>query len=127
MRGAYVIAIDLAEAVMVTLPGRSPTALTPGRYLYCGSAKGPGGLKARVSRHMRRRKAVRWHVDRLTARGRVAGGWIVPGGNECDLARMLAHLPAPIPGFGSSDCRICRSHLLRWPDGMMLPFPHLDA
>jgi len=27
----------------------------------------------------------------------------------------LSCLPVPIPGFGSTDCVRCRSHLLRWP------------
>jgi Uri superfamily endonuclease len=45
--------------------------LPAGRYLYCGSDKGPGGLKARLSRHFRHGKSVRWHVDQLTERGSV--------------------------------------------------------
>jgi Uri superfamily endonuclease len=55
--GAYVIAIELAEPVAVTLCGRAAIDLPAGRYLYCGSAKGPGGLKARLSRHFRRGRA----------------------------------------------------------------------
>ncbi len=43
------------------------------------------------------------------------GVWAIVGGHECPLATSLAHLPIPIEGFGSSDCRSCRSHLLRWP------------
>jgi Uri superfamily endonuclease len=41
----------------VTLCGRAAIDLPAGRYLYCGSAKGPGGLKARLSRHFRRGRA----------------------------------------------------------------------
>jgi hypothetical protein len=74
--GAYVIAIELAKTVAVVLSGRSPIILPTGHYLYCGSAKGPGGLKARLSRHMRRGKSVRWHVDQLTEHGLVIGSWI---------------------------------------------------
>ena len=55
--GAYVIAIKLAEPVVVTFAGRPPIPLPAGRYLYCGSARGPGGLEGRISRHMRRGKA----------------------------------------------------------------------
>ena len=47
--GAYAMAIELADTVVVMLSGRAPIALPAGRYLYCGSAKGPGGLKARLS------------------------------------------------------------------------------
>jgi hypothetical protein len=60
--GAYAMAIELTDEVAVTLSGRSPIVLPAGRYLYCGSANGPGGLKARLSRHMRRGKSVRWRV-----------------------------------------------------------------
>ena len=56
--GAYAMAIELTDEVAVTLSGRSPIVLPAGRYLYCGSANGPGGLKARLSRHMRRGKSV---------------------------------------------------------------------
>ena len=60
--GAYAMAIELADTVVVMLSGRLRIALPAGRYLYCGSAKGPGGLKARLSRHMRHGKSVRWHL-----------------------------------------------------------------
>jgi histidyl-tRNA synthetase len=105
--------------------GRAAIDLPAGRYLYCGSAKGPGGLKARLSRHFRRGKSVRWHVDQLTERGSVIGSWIFPGGFECELVRRFSKLPIPIPGFGSSDCAKCRSHLLQWSNGKALPL--LDA
>ncbi len=53
--GAYMIAIELAETIVVKL-GRAAIDLPARRYLYCGSAKGPGGLKARLSRHCRHGK-----------------------------------------------------------------------
>lgn len=110
--GAYVIAIRIDKPVIARIAGRPVGTLPPGRYLYCGSANGPGGLRARLVRHARRRKTVRWHVDQLTVRGRVVAAWVDPGGAECDLVAALSHLPAPIAGFGSTDCRRCRSHLL---------------
>lgn len=119
--GAYVLLVELAGDVAVRLPGRPDVALSAGRYLYCGSARGPGGIKARVGRHMRRDKTVRWHIDQLTSAGRVLGAWVFPNGSECALVAGLSALPVPIPGFGSSDCRICPSHLLAWPNGRRLP------
>jgi Uri superfamily endonuclease len=113
--GAYVLDISLARPAAVRMAGRPVGTLAPGRYFYCGSANGPGGLRARLARHMRRKKPVRWHVDQLTTRGRVLGAWIAPGGSECELAGALAALKVPIPGFGSSDCARCTSHLLAWP------------
>jgi histidyl-tRNA synthetase len=124
--GAYAMAIELTDKVAVRLSGRSSRILPAGRYLYCGSAKGPGGLKARLSRHMRRCKSVRWHVDQLTEQGFVIGGWIFPEGDECRLVQMCSHLPMPIAGFGSSDCATCRSHLLQWPNRTALLLPNAD-
>ncbi len=113
--GAYLLQIVLTEPVLVRMAGNLRAELSPGRYFYCGSANGPGGLKARLARHMRRGKTVHWHIDQLTERGATTGAWIVRNGRECDLVAMLAPLPMPIAGFGSSDCVRCRSHLLYSP------------
>ncbi len=61
---------------------------------------------------------MRWHVDRLTAAGRIVDVRAVPGGRECDLLDRLLEAPGaavPIPGFGSSDCRRCTAHLVALP------------
>lgn len=113
--GAYVLAIELLKPIAVNIHSRSQVSVAAGRYLYCGSAKGPGGLRARIARHMHHGKAIRWHIDNLTEAGRVLGAWTFIGGHECELVAGLAHLPMPVSGFGSSDCRECGSHLLRWP------------
>ncbi len=93
--------------------------MTKGAYLYLGSAHGPGGIRARVARHLRRNKPKHWHVDHLTARGRIVRVITAPGGSECALARValkFKSVAAPVAGFGSSDCRTCPAHLLRLPD-----------
>ncbi|MDR3439432.1 DUF123 domain-containing protein [Telmatospirillum sp.] len=119
--GAYVLLITLAGDTEIHLARQPAKTLAAGRYLYCGSARGPGGLRARIARHLRRDKTVRWHVDQLTSTGQALGAWVFPDGDECALTACLANFPVPIPGFGSSDCRSCRSHLLAWPQGMSLP------
>ena len=134
--GAYVIAIELAETVMVTLGGRSAIDLPTGRYLYCGSAKGPGGLKARLSRHFRRGKSVRSHIYQLTERGSVVGCWILPGGDECELVRRFLPLPirlrdlaAAIARHAAAICcsgrkgRHCHCPALIYARGCPLPVP----
>ena len=113
--GAYALLIETRSPAAIVLRGVS-FGLEPGEYLYCGSARGPGGIRARVGRHARKKKALRWHIDRLTGIGRVRGVIIAPGGTECALfARFAAFEGAvvPAPGFGSSDCRHCPAHLLR--------------
>lgn len=110
--GAYILQINLAETLSVTIRRRPSVTLKAGYYLYCGSANGPGGLRSRLARHMRRGKSKHWHIDQLTEHGSVLGAWIARKGRECDLVAMLGALPMPILGFGSSDCACCRSHLL---------------
>jgi Uri superfamily endonuclease len=61
---------------------------------------------------MRRAGRRRWHIDQLTEIGDVIGAWFFSGGIECDLLEMNSALPVPIAGFGSTDCKRCRSHLL---------------
>ena len=109
--GAYALIIDL---------DRPAAGLSPGRYLYAGSARGPGSIRARVARHLRPEKKPHWHVDRLTEAGRVVEWVAVPGGDECRIFAAAMALPGatvPKPGFGSPDCRRCPSHLLRLPEG----------
>jgi len=86
--GAYVLAINLPELVVVSICRKPSVSLAPGCYLYCGSAKGPGGLRARLARHMRHGKAIRWHVDNLTEAGTVLGAWTFSGG---DVVRHGSH------------------------------------
>ena len=115
--GAYVVVVALSRPLPLRLP-RIAAKLLPGRYAYCGSAYGPGGLRARLARHLKQGKALRWHVDHLTEAGHVSALVALPDGKECDLRAALQAEPgvtAPIPGFGSSDCRRCASHLLALP------------
>jgi Uri superfamily endonuclease len=118
--GAYALLISLPSPLAVKAGART-ASLAPGLYLYCGSARGPGGLAARIARHMRREKRAHWHVDQLTRDGEVFGAFVFPGGDECAINATLDRLPTPLEGFGSSDCRRCRSHLRYWPKGVQLP------
>lgn len=87
-----------------------PLAFSQGFYAYCGSAM--GGLGARINRHLRREKKIRWHIDYLLEEGRVKSVIYAPTHErlECQLAQTLGELFHSFPGFGSSDC-VCQSHL----------------
>lgn len=113
--GAYALLVETRSPARLVVRDIS-FRLAPGEYLYCGSARGPGGIRARVGRHMRKKKALRWHIDRLTGIGRIRGVIVAPGGAECALFARFAALEraeVPVPGFGASDCRRCPAHLLR--------------
>ena len=122
--GAYLLVIDLHARLSLDIPKGAGVTLPPGRYGYCGSAHGPGGVRARVARHLRQAKTIRWHIDHLTAAGRIVAVHAEPGGDECALMDRLRALPGvsiPIPGFGSSDCRRCPAHLAGLPPDFSLP------
>ena len=117
--GAYILLIHLPHPVDVAI-GKVAGHLPAGWHAYAGSANGPGGLRARLRRHFRRDKAVHWHVDRLTLLADRLAALAVPGESECALGRALAGAGLGEPalaGFGSSDCAICATHLLRWTAG----------
>lgn len=118
-KGVYALVVEAqGEAVI----GRLGRRVFSGRYLYVGSARGPGGIK-RLYRHFQvargERPTGRWHIDSLLQVGRVEGAWFIETDQplECLLAARLAQvLPQAIPGFGSSDCR-CPGHLFQVEDG----------
>jgi Uri superfamily endonuclease len=114
-KGAYALLIRL-DAPVSFARGGGTVVIAPGWYVYAGSANGPGGIRARLRHHLRGQKRPHWHVDHLTN----AAAWVealaLPGGSECAIVARLdaAGLTLPLAGFGSSDCRACIAHLLRW-------------
>ncbi len=119
-RGAYALWLRL-DAPLAVWAGKREGLLPAGDYLYCGSANGPGGLRARLARHMRKNKRAHWHVDQVALASDILGAFVLEGGDECALNGALAALPVPLQGFGSSDCRRCAAHLRFWPEGAALP------
>lgn len=115
-KGAYALLIHLAGAVPFARRGTSQL-IAPGHYLYAGSANGPGGIRARLRHHLRRDKHPHWHIDQLTIAAARIEALALPGSSECDIIARLGAIPElvpPVAGFGSSDCRVCAAHLLRW-------------
>ncbi|MEF3366356.1 GIY-YIG nuclease family protein [Methylocystis sp. 9N] len=118
--GAYALWLRLDGPVDVRA-GKRQGVLPAGDYLYSGSARGSGGLRARLARHMRRDKRLHWHIDQLTAAATILGAFVEEGGDECALNAALEGLPIPLRGFGSSDCPRCAAHLHLLPKGAALP------
>ncbi len=125
-RGSYVLVIKLGEKLNVTQGVRRVT-LDPGLYVYVGSAGGPGGIGARVRRHLLLSKGEkegpqRWHIDQvLTSKWAkildvcwAKGCW--GAGAEHDIVECLIKTGRFQPiskGFGSSDDPQSPSHLLK--------------
>ncbi len=114
--GAYLLLVRLAMPLSLRIRTLPPVVLAAGRYVYAGSARGPGGIRARVGRHLRRGKRPHWHVDHRTEAAAGLQAIAVPGGNECALIGALLAVgdcEVALAGFGSTDCRACPGHLLR--------------
>ena len=116
---ALLLRVTLWHAVRVDARGRLVAVLRPGLYAYVGSAWGPGGLAARIERHLGlRRKRLWWHIDRVLASEYVSVEGVVyaPGcRGESLLAERLSRFAEPVPGVGSSDDPRAPSHLYLLP------------
>ncbi|MBP2146712.1 Uri superfamily endonuclease [Methanofollis sp. W23] len=120
MKGIYCLVFQ-NQAATLGVGTLGEVAFREGWHLYVGSAQGPGGLRARVGRHLRlaavRDRRPRWHVDRLllsdafTLMGVVCG--VTDEDLECRLATAISG--DSVEGFGCSDCT-CVSHLFYRPD-----------
>ena len=114
--GLYQLVIRLGEKHVIDVGRLGRFAFPAGYYVYTGSAR--RGLEARVARHLRKEKRLRWHVDYLLTRARVVEVKRYREGriSECELSRRVEGLPGSdvvAPGFGSSDCR-CSTHLFHF-------------
>lgn len=115
-KGTYALILRLECSEEITVGKLGVFSFPAGYYLYLGSALGPGGLEARLARHRRRDKKLRWHIDYLLEQAQLVEVWSVASTDklECRWAQAARQLPGaeiPVPGFGSSDCR-CPSHLI---------------
>ena len=81
-----------------------------GYYAYIGSAM--NGLEARIERHLRKNKKMRWHIDYFLEYAKIEKIFYREGSKkeECLIAKKFASVFENIPKFGASDCK-CKSHL----------------
>ncbi len=117
--GTYALLLRLDAPQAVTVGALGAWVFPRGWYLYLGSARGPGGLEARLGRHRRRGdKRFHWHIDYLRAVAALAQVWTYSdhARRECEWAAAAAALPGAnvvAPRFGASDCR-CPAHLFHY-------------
>ncbi len=137
--GQYALLLRLTAAAQLQIGALGSFTFPAGWYVYTGSAL--RNLQARLQRHFRPEKKLRWHIDYLTTHPacHTIGAVVVPAADpddeiepgaltvgaqsvpareqaeECAVNRLVvATLGAvhPCRGFGASDCRAhCRSHL----------------
>ena len=113
--GTYALLIQAPRDTAVRVGALGGVTIRRGVHVYVGSARGPGGLGARIRRHLARDKPIHWHVDHLTTRLDVDEVWSLASERPLEHAwsDAVASMPGAVvsvPGFGSSDCR-CPTHL----------------
>ena len=108
----YILCVEVKDGHKIAVGGLGVLYFDSGTYLYIGS--GGRNIVARVERHIRDEKKIKWHIDYLLSDSHVdiSRVYVKRGSrdDECKTARSLATGFKGIPGFGSSDCK-CPSHL----------------
>jgi Uri superfamily endonuclease len=129
--GTYLLFYRLAKKRSVSIGRLGSIVFNPGFYGYVGSAFGPGGLAARLGRHLRLTPRRHWHIDYLKPYLRSVSIWFSTEPIPLEhiwAAALLADpdLCLPIMRFGCSDCTCC-SHLFHFkamPDRQILHDGH---
>lgn len=101
-KGTYVIILKIEKTLEIEKPRK--IILTPGHYVYVGSAM--RGLLSRLRRHLSKGKNPHWHIDQLTEKGEVVAFFAIVGEKlEEKLSKFLGEKLEVIKGFGSSDLK----------------------
>ena len=132
-RGTYALCLSLEQSCRLKVGAFGTYDFPVGIYVYLGSARGMGGLRARLGRHLLGQGQRRWHIDFLRSSAQVVGvlytiqqdemgASLMP--LECSWSQAVSKLPGafiPVARFGASDCRSgCLAHLAAFPEGLSL-------
>ena len=110
LKGIYTLLITLDKPQTISIGKRGKVSFPAGHYAYVGSAL--NGLESRIVRHLKKEKALHWHIDYFLQKARIEEViyCLTEKGKECAIAFQLDQKLKPITHFGCSDCR-CVSHL----------------
>lgn len=117
--GTYMLILRLDAPCTLSIGSLGAHAMPRGWYAYAGSAQGPGGLAARLRRHLVGTARPHWHIDYLRQCAVPDGVWAFEG--EAPVEHIWARGLLAMRGagvvvarFGASDCR-CIAHLAHFP------------
>ncbi len=117
-KGYYILLIKVNKNIKMKVGSLGLTRFKEGYYIYIGSAHGPGGLRARIRRHLKKIKNPYWHIDYLLMDKDVfiEAIWYFlakesPFDLESLISKNLNNLLDFIKGFGCSDKPSDLSHL----------------
>lgn len=106
--GTYALVFECRGAHAIGIGKLGTLDLTPGYYIYVGSAFGPGGIRARIKHHINRSMKPHWHIDYLKSHCRLDEIWIEYSDQRHE-SMWVAELAGserttvPLNGFGASD------------------------
>ena len=107
---SYQLHIRVERCVSLKIGKLGTFHFPKGDYIYTGSAK--KNIAARVERHKRKHKPLRWHIDYLLSHDKAkVTGVSYSQNSECNCNQAVIG-DIVVRGLGSSDCRSgCGSHL----------------
>ena len=118
-KGTYLLFLSNTKSQKINIGKQGDFLFLSGLFVYVGSAFGSGGLRGRISHHLRINRKCHWHIDYLLQKMPV--GQIIypenPSRLEHEWAMLLERIPElniPMKRFGASDCQ-CASHLFHIP------------
>ena len=118
-KGTYLLFLSNTKSQKINIGKQGGFLFTSGLMVYVGSALGAGGLRGRISHHLKINRKCHWHIDYLLQKMPV--GQIIytenPSRLEHEWAMLLQRIPElniPMKRFGASDCQ-CASHLFHIP------------
>lgn len=119
LHGTYALMFRCSAPFQAVVGKLGPVLLSNGYWIYVGSAFGNGGLRSRLSHHLKPSPCPRWHLDYIKSAMRPIEIWTTtdPCRREHAWAAIFSALnkaSRPIAGFGATDCT-CRSHLIHLP------------
>ncbi len=117
-KGIYAIVFKISKSVrLYSIKMFKNRVIEKGLYVYIGSARGPGGLRARIKRHLMKKKRRKWHIDYLTTLEYFKPIAIIYAITDQDLEYKVSellsnYLPIPVRKFGSTD-KPSKAHLFK--------------
>lgn len=110
-KGIYSLIAYLDRPEKIKVGSLGKREFPKGYYVYTGSAL--NNLEARIERHKKESKKLRWHIDYLLQKARILKVVSAETNEklECRInERIYKSAFSYIPKFGCSDCK-CESHL----------------
>jgi Uri superfamily endonuclease len=113
-RGTYVLIAWLAQTRRLEIGSLGAHEITPGFYVYVGSAHGEGGLQARVGHYLESTAEPHWHIDYLLQCAEPTEIWFAVDDAKLErdwveLFESAKQFRVPIRRFGASDYHRSRS------------------